>query len=334
MRAQCSGLGRCWQPMRIVFMGTPEFAVPTLLEIIKNGHAIVAVYTRAPARGGRRGLELRKTPVHLAADLYSIPVFTPATLRDVETQKVFISLAADVAVVAAYGLLLPIPVLGAPRLGCLNLHASLLPRWRGAAPIQRAIMAGDRQTGVDVMRMDAGLDTGPIAMREVVPIRPEDTAGDLTTHLAPIAAKLAVTALRSMGAGLLEFQDQSAVGVCYARKIQKSEAEIDWTQAAESIRDQIHGLSPAPGAYSKIRIGDREENIKILRAEATVGTGPPGTLLSEDMRVACGTDAIRVLQAQRSGKTLMSGRELLRGAKLSQGVVFTRAPSSVPQAIV
>ena len=188
-------LGRCRQPMRIVFMGTPEFAVPTLLEIMKNGHVLVAVYTRAPARGGRRGLEIRKTPVHLAADLFGIPIFTPTTLRDVEAQKTLSSLAADVAVVAAYGLLLPIPVLEAPRLGCLNLHASLLPRWRGAAPIQRAIMAGDAQTGVDVMRMEAGLNTGPIAMRETIPILPEDTAGDLTAHLAPIAARLAVSAL-------------------------------------------------------------------------------------------------------------------------------------------
>jgi methionyl-tRNA formyltransferase len=320
--------------MRIVFMGTPEFAVPTLLEIIKNGHALVAVYTRAPARGGRRGREFRKTPVHLAADSYSIPVFTPSTLRDVEAQEIFISLAADVAVVAAYGLLLPIPVLEAPRLGCVNLHASLLPRWRGAAPIQRAIMAGDKQTGVDVMRMEAGLDTGPIAMRDVVPIRPQDTAGDLTSYLAPIAAKLAATALRSMDAGLLEFREQSAVGVCYARKIEKSEAEIDWTQPAESIRNHIHGLSPAPGAYSKVRLGNREESIKILRAEATMGNGPPGMLLSEDMSVACGTGAIRVLQGQRPGKAVMSGHELMRGAKLSHGAVFARAPSSVPQAQV
>jgi methionyl-tRNA formyltransferase len=320
--------------MRIVFMGTPEFAVPTLLEIVKNGHVLVAVYTREPARAGRRGLEFRKTPVHLAADSFGIPAYTPTTLRDIEAQKTFIGLAADVAVVAAYGLLLPIPILEAPRLGCVNLHASLLPRWRGAAPIQRAIMAGDTQTGVDIMRMDAGLDTGPIAMREIVPIRPEDTAGDLATHLAPIAAKLAVTALRSMGAGLLGFREQSAVGVCYARKIEKSEAEIDWTQAAESIRNQIHGLSPAPGAHSIVRIGNREESLKLLRAEVTAGTGSPGALLSGDMSIACGTGAIRVLQGQRSGKTVMSGRELIRGAKLAQGAVFTqfRARSSVPQA--
>ena len=237
--------------MRIVFMGTPEFAVPALSEIVKNGHRVVAVYTRAPALGGRRGLEINKTPVHRAADSAGVPVITPTTLRDLEAQKTFSSLAADAAVVAAYGLLLPVPILEAPRLGCLNLHASLLPRWRGAAPIQRAIMAGDTQTGVDVMRMDAGLDTGPIALREIVPILPEDTAGDLTARLAPIAAKLAVSALALLNAGLLEFGEQSAAGRCYAHKIEKSESEIDWTQKAERVRNHIHGLSPAPGALQK-----------------------------------------------------------------------------------
>ena len=281
-----------------------------------------------------RGLEIRKTPVHLAADSFGIPVFTPKTLRDVEAQKVFSSLAADVAVVAAYGLLLPNPILEAPRLGCINLHASLLPRWRGAAPIQRAIMAGDSQTGLDVMRMDAGLDTGPTAMREIIPILPEDTAGDLTARLATIAGQLSVNALRLLEAGQLEFREQPAAGVCYARKIEKSEAEIDWTQDAERVRNQVHGLSPAPGAYSKLFIGGREESIKFLRVEMTAGSGPPGALLSEDMRIACGTGAIRVVQGQRSGKIVMSGCELMRGAKLAPGTVFrrSRAPSSVPEA--
>src|SRR6202789_4682146 len=173
--------------MRVVFMGSPEFAVPTLLEMSRSGRVPVAVYTRAPARGGRRGLEMRRTPVHSAADSLGVPVFTPNSLRDAEVQKAFNTLAADVVVVAAYGLILPTPILAAPRLGCLNLHASLLPRWRGAAPIHRAIMAGDSQTGIDVMRMDAGLDTGPIAMREIVPIRPDETTGDLTSRLAATA---------------------------------------------------------------------------------------------------------------------------------------------------
>jgi len=320
--------------MRIIFMGTPEFAVPTLLEIMKNGYELVAVYTRAPARGGRRGLAIRKTPVHSAAESLGIPIFTPTTLRDIEVQRTFNSLAANVAVVAAYGLLLPGPVLKAPSLGCINLHASLLPRWRGAGPIQRAIMAGDTQTGVDVMRMDAGLDTGPIAMRETIRILPEDTAGDLTARLAPIAAKLSVDALQLMDAGLLEFREQSAVGVCYAHKIERTEVEIDWTQDAESVRNQVHGLSPAPGGSSKILIGGREEAIKFLRVQVVAGSGPPGTLLSEDMSVACETGAIRVLRGQRPGKVVMSGRELMRGARLARGAVFrpSRAPSSVPKA--
>jgi methionyl-tRNA formyltransferase len=318
--------------MRIVFMGAPEFAVPTLLEIA-SGHELVAVYTRAPAPGGRRGLELRKTPVHETADSLGIPVFTPTSLRDEASQNVFRILAADVAVVAAYGLLLPLPILAAPRLGCVNLHASLLPRWRGAAPVQRAIMAGDAETGVDVMRMDAGLDTGPVAMRELVPIRPEDTAGDLMSRLAVIAAKLTQSALHSMESGRLEFREQSTVGVCYARKIEKSEAEVDWTQDAEGVRNQIHGLSPAPGAHSKVLIGDRCENIKFLRAEVIEGTGSPGTLLGDDMSVACGARAIRIRQGQRSGKARMSGHELMRGAKLAAGASFTRsrAPSSAPK---
>jgi methionyl-tRNA formyltransferase len=197
-------------------------------------------------------------------------------------------------------------------------------------------MAGDSETGVDVMRMDAGLDTGPIAMREIIAIRPDETAGDLTNRLAAIAAKLSVSALQLMGAGRLEFHVQSARGVCYAHKIKKSEEEIDWSQGAEIVRNQIHGLSPAPGAFSKVLIGNREENIKFFRAEVAAGTGSPGMLLSEDMHIACGAGAIRILQGQRSGRTMMSGRELIRGAKLAQGVVFTRSrtPSSVPQARV
>jgi methionyl-tRNA formyltransferase len=231
---------------------------------------------------------------------------TPTSLRDFEAQQDFNDLAADVAIVAAYGLILPIPILEAPRLGCLNLHASLLPRWRGAAPIQRAIIAGDSQTGVDVMRVVAGLDMGPIAMREIVPIRPDETAGDLTSRLAAIAAKLSVNALQSMAAGLLAFHEQSTVGACYAHKIEKNEADIDWTQSAETIRNQIQGLSPAPSAVSNIRIGNRDENIRFFRAEVASGNGSPGTLLSEDMRVACGAGAIRVLRGQRSGKTVLA----------------------------
>lgn len=308
--------------MRVVFMGTPEFAVPTLLEISKCGQAPIAVYTRAPAQTGRRGLEIRKTPVHSAADSLGIPVLTPTTLRDVDTQKVFKSLVTDVALVAAYGLLLPIPILEAPKFGCVNLHASLLPRWRGAAPIQRAIMAGDKQTGVDVMYMNAGLDTGPIAMREISPIRPDETAGDLTSRLSVIAAKLAVNALQSLEAATLEFREQSSGCISYADKLKKSEADIDWTQTAETVRNQIHGLSPRPGAFSRVPVGDREEHIKFLRAEVTAGTGLPGMLLNQHMRIACGEGAVEILEAQRPGKSLMSGGELVRGARLAPGVLF------------
>ncbi len=268
---------------------------------------------------------MKRTPVHLVADSLGVPVFTPSSLRDVEAQQAFNILAADVVLVAAYGLILPIPILTAPRLGCLNLHASLLPRWRGAAPIQRAIMAGDLRTGIDVMRMDAGLDTGPIAMREIVPVRPDETAGDLTSRLAAIAAKMALYALQSMEAGLLEFHGQPTIDACYAKKIEKSETEIDWTQSAETVRNRIHSLSPAPGAFSKVVIGNRAENIKLFRAEATTGDGAPGMLLSEDMRIACGAGAIRVLQGQRSGKTVMSGRQLMRGATLAPGATFTQS---------
>ena len=265
----------------------------------------------------------------MAADSLGIPVFTPRSLRDVEVQKTFNAHAADVAVVAAYGLILPIPILEAPRLGCLNLHASSLPRWRGAAPIHRAVMAGDSHTGIDVMRMDAGLDTGPIAMREIVPIRPDETTGDLTSRLAAIAAKLAVSALGSMETGV-SFREQSTLGVCYARKIEKSEAEIDWTQTAETVRNLIHALSPAPGAFSKVLIGGKEENIKLLRAEVGKETGTPGMLLSDEMRIACGVGSIRILQGQRSGKAVMSGRELMRGAALAPGAIFMQSDGLSP----
>jgi methionyl-tRNA formyltransferase len=320
--------------MRVVFMGTPEFAVPTLREMSKSGRRPVAVYTRAPAPGGRRGLEVIRTPVHTAADLLGIPVFTPRSLRDIDTQKAFSSLGPDVAIVVAYGLILPVPILEVPRLGCFNLHASLLPRWRGAAPIQRAIMAGDPLTGVEVMRMDAGLDTGPIAMRETAVIRPDETAGELATRLAALTAKLSIRALQSMEVGLLQFHEQSSAGVCYAHKIKKSEGEVDWTQSADSVRNQIHGLSPAPGAFSKVLAGHCHENIKFFRAEVATGTGSPGMLLSEDTRIACGVGAVRILQGQRAGKAVMSGHELMRGAKLAPGVVFTPSsePSSAPQA--
>ena len=245
--------------MRIVFMGAPEFSVPTLREIAASGRNVVAVYTRAPKPGGRRGLEIQKTPVHEAAESSAIPVYTPATLKTEEAQVAFRSHAADLGLVIAYGLLLPPAVLSAPRYGCLNLHGSLLPRWRGAAPIQRAIMAGDRETGIDLMRMEEGLDTGPVALREAVPIRPQDTAGDLTDRLARIAARIAIRGLGALESGELTFTEQPSEGACYARKIDKGETEIDWTREDEAVRNHIHGLSPAPGAFSNLVIRDKVE---------------------------------------------------------------------------
>jgi methionyl-tRNA formyltransferase len=308
--------------MRIVFMGTPDFAVPTLREIFGTGHGIVAVYTRAPTRGGRRGLKYEKTPVHHAAESLGIPVHTPTTFKSEETQEVFRGHAADVAVVLAYGFLLPTPVLEAPKEGCLNLHASLLPRWRGAAPVQRAIMAGETETGVDLMRMKAGIDTGPIALREAIPLRPDDSAGDITRSLAEIAAKLAVRGLRAMERGTLKFREQSGVGACYASKIRNDEAEIDWRLGAAQVRNHIHGLSPAPGAYSNLSIGDRLERLKILRVQVSAADGTPGRILDDEMTVACGEGAVRVVEGQRSGRTVMSGSEIVQRERRIAGATF------------
>lgn len=314
--------------MRIVFMGGPDFAVPTLHEIVREGHVVAAVYSRAPKPGGRRGLEMKRTPLHEAAEALGIRVFTPTSLSGAETLEAFRDHGADVAVVVAYGLLLPTPILEAPTLGCVNLHASLLPRWRGAAPIQRAIMAGDTVTGVDLMRMNSGLDTGPVALRETTVIRAEDTAGDLSRRLAGLAATLAARGLRAMESGRLEFREQSGVGACYAPKIRKGEAEIDWTRDAEDDRNHIHGLSPTPGAFSNLSFGGRLERVKALRAKAVGASGAPGTILDGEMTVACGRGAIRILEAQRSGRRVMTGAELMRGEKVLVGAVFT--PSAEP----
>jgi methionyl-tRNA formyltransferase len=315
--------------MRVVFMGAPEFATPALRAILEHGHEVAAVYTRAPQPAGRRGLELTKTPVHQLADEFRLPVVTAATLRSAEAQETFRAFAADVGVIVAYGLILPPPVLAAPRLGCLNLHASLLPRWRGAAPIQRAIMAGDGETGVDLMRMDAGLDTGPVASEIRVAIRPYDTAGELAARLAGVGAQLIAESLPELAAGRLVFRPQSAEGATYAHKIDKSEAAIDWSADADAVRNRIHGLSPAPGAHGEITIGGRVERVKILRAEVVDRAGPPGVLLEPSMVVACGDRAIRVVAGQRPGKTSMSGAELMRGAKLDVGARFN--PPAPPQ---
>ena len=274
--------------MRAIFMGTPEFAVPALDALVELGLEIVGVYCKAPRPAGRRGLELTKAPVHLRAGARGLRVLTPATLRAAATQEEFRELGADVAVVAAYGLILPPQILAATSLGCLNLHGSLLPRWRGAAPIQRAIMAGDAETGIGLMRMEQGLDTGPVAREARTPIRPEDTAGDLTRVLSALGARLLTECWDDFAAGRLIFQPQRAEGIVYARKIEKSETPIDWNADAASVRNHIHGLSPSPGAYSEIAIGGATERVKFLRVETVDARGAPGEVLDDRLTIACG----------------------------------------------
>lgn len=308
--------------MRVVFMGAPEFSVPTLRALVHGQLQVAAVYTRAPKPGGRRGLEIKKTPVHQLAESLGLPIYAPSTLRSEEAFALFRSHAADVAVVVAYGLILPKPILEAPVFGCLNLHASLLPRWRGAAPIQRAIMAGDSETGVDLMRMNEGLDTGPIALREAISILPENTAGDLTNRLAEVAARIAVRGLAALESGTLAFRNQSDVGICYAPKIDKREAEIVWSREASEVRNHIHGLSPNPGAFSLLSFGSQLERVKILRVQVVPASGPSGTILDANMTVACGANAVRVLEAQREGRAAASAEDIMRGGRALVGAAF------------
>ncbi len=260
--------------MRIVFMGTPDFSVPTLLEIIGSGHEVVAVYTRAPKPAGRGQAE-RKSPVHEAAEAAGIPVFTPRSLKGSDEQAAFALHDADLGVVVAYGLLLPKPILDAPRFGCLNLHGSLLPRWRGAAPIQRAVMAGDTQTGVMVMQMDEGLDTGPVALGEVIPIAPDMTAGELHDAMMRIGADLMGRALAALDRGSLDFKPQSEAGALYAKKIEKAEARIDWSQSAEAVHNHIRGLSPFPGAWFELELAGKPVRVKVLRSTLAAGPARP-----------------------------------------------------------
>ncbi len=299
--------------MRVVFMGTPEFAVPTLTEIVSSGHEVVAAYTRAPKPAGRGQAE-RRSPVHEAADGFGIPVFTPRSLKNEAEQIMFASHDADVAVVVAYGLLLPKPILEAPRLGCLNLHGSLLPRWRGAAPIQRAVMAGDRETGVMVMQMDEGLDTGPVALVDRLPIGPETTAGDLHDQMMRVGADLMGRALAALERGSLDFKPQPEDGVTYASKIEKAEARIDWSLPAETVHNHIRGLSPFPGAWFELELAGKLVRIKALRSALAEGGGTPGTLIGDELTIACGTGAVRLLQVQREGKAAMDAATFLRGA--------------------
>ena len=308
--------------MRILFMGTPAFSVPTLKRLVADGHDVAAVYTRAPAASGRRSLRIEPSAVHAAAQEMGLPVRTPRNFRDADAVDTLQRDHADAIVVVAYGVILPPEVLAAPKFGCWNLHASLLPRWRGAAPIQRAIWAGDAETGACVMRMESGLDTGPVALTWRTPIAPSDTAHDLTARLAEHGAALMAEGFAMLAKGPVDLLRQDDSGATYAKKIDKAEAEIDWRHDAESLRRQIHALSPMPGAYSVLRIGDADERVKILRAEKLDGEGAPGTLIGDDMTVACGKGALRILLAQRAGRTSVSGRELMAGARLSLGQKF------------
>lgn len=301
--------------MRLIFMGTPDFAVPTLVELAARGHEIAAVYTRAPKPAGR-GMDVQHTPVEQEARRLALAVHTPRSLKDEEAQAAFRAHNADAAVVVAYGLILPKSVLEAPRLGCFNIHASLLPRWRGAAPINRAIMAGDTESGITIMKMDEGLDTGAMAMAERMPIGADITAGDLHDVLSRLGADLMLRALAAAERGSLTLTPQADKGVTYAEKISKNETRIDWSKPWKQVHDHIRGLSPFPGAWFEID-GAR---IKALRSMKGEGSGAAGTALDDKFTIACGTGAVRLTQVQRAGKQPMSADELLRGTPVKSGV--------------
>jgi methionyl-tRNA formyltransferase len=301
--------------LRLIFMGTPDFAVPTLLELVGHSHEVAAVYTRAAKPAGR-GMKLQPTPVEQEARRLGIPVFTPSTLKTPEALEEFRSHQADAAVVVAYGMILPRAVLDAPKLGCFNLHGSLLPRWRGAAPINRAIMAGDIESGVMVMKMDTGLDTGDVAMAERLAITDAMTAADLHDALAPLGADLMVRAIGALERGKLQLTRQSDEGVTYAAKIDKVEARIDWDRPAQDVLRHIHGLSPFPGAWCEILSEGEPARVKILRCEITAGSGAAGDLLDDRLAVACKQGAIRIIELQRAGKAPMKAKDFLLGTPL------------------
>jgi methionyl-tRNA formyltransferase len=301
--------------MRLVFMGTPEFSVPVLEALVDAGHEIACVYCQPPRPAGR-GKRERPTPGHARAEARGLPVRHPVSLKTPEAQADFAGLNADVAVVVAYGLLLPQAILNAPAWGCLNIHASLLPRWRGAAPIHRAILAGDADTGICIMQMEAGLDTGPVLLREATPIGVTETTGALHDRLSAMGARLIVQALAALDS--LSPQVQAEAGVTYAAKIDKAEAAVDWTRPAEEVSRQIRGLAPFPGAWTT-KSGDR---IKLLGAEPATGQGAPGTVLDDGLTVACGTGALRITRAQRAGKGAQDAATFLHGFALPPGTVL------------
>jgi methionyl-tRNA formyltransferase len=304
--------------MRIVFMGTPAFAVRALREIVADGHEIAAVYTRAPAPRGR-GHALQPSPVQALADELGIPVHAPRSLRDPTEIEAFAALNLDAAVVVAYGMILPKAVLDAPRLGSFNLHGSLLPRWRGAAPIQRAIMAGDSVTGVQVMRMSEGLDEGPILLSETVPIHADDTAATLHDRMAGVGAELIANALAALARGPVAEHEQAEDGVTYARKITPAEAGIDWELSAQEVDRHIRGLSPAPGAWFEVLTPKGPVRVKALMSRLTTGEGPAGEVLDDTLKVACGRGAVRLLRVQREGRGSQDAGDFLRGLPIAAG---------------
>jgi len=300
--------------MRVVFMGTPEFAVPTLDALVAAGHAVVAVYSQPPRPAGR-GKKLQPGPVHLAAERHGLPVFTPVSLKGADEQAAFAAHGADVAVVAAYGLILPQAILSAPRHGCLNVHGSLLPRWRGAAPVQRAILAGDVHTGITIMQMERGLDTGPMLATVATPVAGK-TAGDLTAELATLGADLMVRVLADLPA--FEPEVQPEAGVTYAAKIDKAESRLNFTAPAEQVERQVRAFAPAPGAFFELE----GERYRVLAAQVADGEGAPGTVLDDALTIACGQGALRPLIVQRAGRPAMDTAALLRGRAIAAGTVL------------
>lgn len=303
-------------PLRVIFMGTPDFSVPTLRAVAEAGHDVAAVYTQPPRPAGRRGLETMPSPVQREAERLGVQVRVPASLRSAEAQGAFRDLRADVAVVVAYGLLLPEPVLEGTLLGCLNGHASLLPRWRGAAPIQRAVMAGDAETGMTIMKMEKGLDTGPVGLARKVVIGPDMTAGELHDEMSALGAGLMVDALAAQEAGTLAFTPQPEAGVTYAHKIDKAETRIDWARPAQEVHNHVRGLSPVPGAWCEAS----GERLKVLRSALAPGEGEPGTVLDLGLTVACAGGAVRLVEVQKAGGRPMSAQDFLRGSKLTKGM--------------
>jgi methionyl-tRNA formyltransferase len=308
-------------PLRLIFMGTPAFAVPTLFEIVGRGYDVAAVYTRAAKPAGR-GMELQPSPIEREARRFGLPVLTPAALKTSDAQATFRAHAADAAVVVAYGLILPKPILDAVPLGCFNLHASLLPRWRGAAPINRAIMAGDAETGATIMQMDEGLDTGPMAMAERIVIGADTTAGELHDQLARLGADLMVRALGALERGALVLTPQPAAGVTYADKIAKEETRIDWRKPWKQVHDHCRGLSPFPGAWFEIAGEGAPVRVKVLRTTKGEGAGTPGTLLDGKLTIACGEGAVRLVEIQRAGRQPIQAEEFLRGTPIAPGTIL------------